>query len=273
MGVLTVRSRVALRTIAATAALVIATSVPVRAACTDSDGDSYYAESGCGTAVDCNDRAPAVHPGAIEACNGFDDNCDANVDEGCLTSCGNPAQLGPIVEVDVPPAADESPVLAWTGFQYGVAWVQYVSSAPPAVRSVRLARLDAGGSLLGQTQVSDSGTIENQSIVWTGSEYGIAWHENSEVFFQRTGPDGTNIGVNIQVSDADPARSDNPAIAWTGHEYGIAWYDERGGAKQIYFARLDSSGNKIGGDLPVGDPSAVAGNSTVAWNGNEYGVV
>ncbi len=50
--------------------------------CTDADGDGFFAESGCGTAVDCDDTDPEVYPGAIETCNGIDDNCDGQIDEG-----------------------------------------------------------------------------------------------------------------------------------------------------------------------------------------------
>ncbi len=32
---------------------------------------------------DCDDGNPAIHPGAIEACNFRDDNCNGHVDEGC----------------------------------------------------------------------------------------------------------------------------------------------------------------------------------------------
>lgn len=44
---------------------------------TDDDGDTYDAT------IDCDDGDASVHPGAFEACNGRDDNCDGTVDEGC----------------------------------------------------------------------------------------------------------------------------------------------------------------------------------------------
>ncbi len=43
----------------------------------DGDGDGYAPPE------DCNDANPAVHPGAVEGCNGLDDDCDGQLDEGC----------------------------------------------------------------------------------------------------------------------------------------------------------------------------------------------
>ncbi|HNT00070.1 MAG TPA: MopE-related protein [Polyangiaceae bacterium] len=46
----------------------------------DDDNDGYV------TPQDCDDSNPDVHPGATEVCNGIDDNCDGNIDEGVLTT-------------------------------------------------------------------------------------------------------------------------------------------------------------------------------------------
>jgi len=55
--------------------------------CTDADSDGYYAQSGCGTAVDCNDGDSGINPGHSEICDDEKDNdCDGSVDEGCPTS-------------------------------------------------------------------------------------------------------------------------------------------------------------------------------------------
>ena len=53
----------------------------------DRDGDGEVDAICCNGATcgtDCDDRRPAVGPGATEACNGFDDDCDGEVDEGVV---------------------------------------------------------------------------------------------------------------------------------------------------------------------------------------------
>jgi hypothetical protein len=49
----------------------------------DEDNDGHTSVGSCaGNATDCNDYNPDVFPGAAEACNGIDDNCDNSIDEG-----------------------------------------------------------------------------------------------------------------------------------------------------------------------------------------------
>ena len=64
------------------------------AACVDGDGDGWEATD------DCDDADPAVSPSASEQCNGLDDDCDGDVDEGWdvdgdgATSCGGDCDDG-----------------------------------------------------------------------------------------------------------------------------------------------------------------------------------
>jgi serine protease AprX len=61
----------------ATAALAALDGVLGAPACRDGDGDGYYPTNGCGTALDCNDGDPTIHPGAAEQPgDGVDQDCD-----------------------------------------------------------------------------------------------------------------------------------------------------------------------------------------------------
>jgi len=72
--------------------------------CTDADGDGYYVEPGCGTAIDCDDSNPNIHPDAPEVCyDGIDNDCDYQIDEGCCTDAdgdGYYAEAGCGTEID-----------------------------------------------------------------------------------------------------------------------------------------------------------------------------
>ena len=60
----------------------------------DADGDDYGnpedIQKGCSkpqgyvvNSQDCDDDNPTIHPAQIETCDGFDNNCNSDVDEGC----------------------------------------------------------------------------------------------------------------------------------------------------------------------------------------------
>lgn len=54
----------------------------------DRDGDGRVGDE------DCNDEDGWVHAFAAEACDGLDNNCNGDVDEGCSASVAAPAKSG-----------------------------------------------------------------------------------------------------------------------------------------------------------------------------------
>ncbi|MEE2787403.1 MAG: putative metal-binding motif-containing protein [Myxococcota bacterium] len=54
----------------------------------DGDGDGFGTLPDC-MPIDCDDQNPSIHPASFEACNGLDDDCDGQTDEGLGTRrCG-----------------------------------------------------------------------------------------------------------------------------------------------------------------------------------------
>lgn len=240
--------------------------------CTDADNDGYYYEDECGTERDCNDAYVSIHPGASEICNGYDDNCDGSFDESCDTSCDDPAKWGfdvMIVNGDLL----SGQALVWTGNEYGVSWVDYRNG----LSEIYFARLDSYGKKIGDdVRITYNPRFSHEtSLAWTGSEYGLSWIDhrnlNYEVYFVRLDSWGNKIGSNTRVT-YDDSESYYPSLVWVGNDYGLSWRDDRDGNYEIYFARLDSSGNKIGSDMRVTYDDSESYYPSLVWGANEYAI-
>ena len=73
--------------------------------CIDADGDSFG--DGCPAGPDCNDDDRDINPGAAEVCDGVDQNCDDEIDNGCECDddgisgdCNFPTDLGALAVGD-----------------------------------------------------------------------------------------------------------------------------------------------------------------------------
>jgi hypothetical protein len=166
-----------------------------------------------------------------------------------------------------------SPSLAWTGSEYGVSWCGKVSLSS----QIFFVRVSAAGAKLGSEIYFPGGMLDLNvypSLVWTGSEFGVAWARNTEsVYFVRISQTGAKIGSEILVaSTSGPGYSAFPSLVWTGSQFGVSWTDKRDGNFETYFARLSATGAKLGSDLRVTNNPADSGFSSLAWTGSEFGL-
>ena len=113
------------------------------------------------------------------------------------------------------------------------------------------------------------------SLAWTGSEFGVSWYDyrdgNYEIYFARVSSSGAKLGSDLRVT-SDASSSSYPSLAWTGSEFGVSWSDNRDGNWEIYFARVSSSGSKLGDDLRVTSAAGWSEYPSLSWTGSEFGL-
>jgi hypothetical protein len=166
------------------------------------------------------------------------------------------------------------PTLVWTGKDYGAAWYDNRDGK----FNIYFARISAAGVKQGQDNqiTTDAEGLPDQSLVWTGNEYGITWDDsrdggNYEIYFSHISSAGIKKDSDIRITKTT-TNSIYQSLAWTGTEYGTAWQDYRNGNYEIYFTRISAAGVKQGSDVRVTNNSKESTYAAIVWTGKEYGV-
>ena len=111
------------------------------------------------------------------------------------------------------------------------------------------------------------------AVVWTGSEYGVVWHQSNpfqpdEIYFIRLDPTGEAIGAPRQLN-FNPGVSGEPHLVWNGGGYGVTWYDDDG---SLRFLRLDAFGQPLSQVMAIPGTFATSVEHALVWTGSVYGL-
>lgn len=163
--------------------------------------------------------------------------------------------------------------LAWNGVNYAVSWtddrvdddgdIYFLLLSPTGTRStsdIRLTDLTSG----------DRG----QSVVWTGSEFGVGWYNDGsgdEIYFVRVSSTGDIVSSSIRITN-DSSQSNDTTLAWTGSQFAFKWADLREGNHEIFMTLTDPIGTKVGSDVRITNDPGFSHRSDMAWTGSEFGI-
>jgi len=252
---------------------ICAGSVGTRAAepPVDADGDGWVAP------LDCQDRAPSIHPEADEVCNGLDDDCDGVTDEGCAP-CEEPGAGHPSESPGLPASTGPYPALTWTGDHALITW----SGSLDSQLGIFCRSLDRHGRPLGPIEMvvrTTRGRDEAPAGAWSGETLGLAFQSSRvdnwlEIFFVPVDAEGRKLAGETRISDWPLADSRDPAIAWSADRFGVAWADSRHdlGAPEIYFRAILPAGTPVGDEIRVTSDAEQSIHPAIAASPDTFGI-
>ena len=232
----------------------------------DADNDGFSA------ACDCDDAHAAVYPGASELCDGLNNDCsdpswpavrpnDANVDGDAFRICQGDC--------------NDSDSTVYPGAPQLCDGVNNDCSDPQWPASVGTNDHDDDGDGLaeceGDCQDAYAATYPGAIEICDGYDNDCDSLLDEGLTCSTDCDNSELMGSNLRLT-ADPAESTYPALVWTGELWGLVWSDSRDGNQEIYFARLDQNGQRVGNDVRLTYDAAFSAVPVVVWTGQQFGI-
>jgi hypothetical protein len=170
---------------------------------------------------------------------------------------------------------EKFPSLAWSGSVLGLTWHHYTQDVSPGEWHNYIYFKEiypTGEDATSEAIIDENARGKHPQLAWTGSEFGVVWY-CEDICFSRISAGGDMVGEIGQVLLSGDISLCIPPPAWTGSEFGIIWQEERitESFDQIYYARINSHGEKVGEDIMFSDPMVTSRNPQIAWTGSEIG--
>ncbi len=178
------------------------------------------------------------------------------------------------------PCGNDSPQCAvWTGAEYvaatfgmnclesgvsGMLFVDHFSPDGTLVRSDRAPVTDAGPEAMMFGYAGGCAAVGGRVAVATQSS-GL-----SLLVFDETSPTPRE-----EVVDPDwywPTHQTSIDLVAGGAELALFWSSERTGNQEVYMARFDAAGNRLGSDIRLTHTPETSKNPVAAWTGDAYGL-
>jgi hypothetical protein len=248
----------------------------------DRDGDGHKAPlpgfapgapGSCGD--DCNDSSAAAHPGGVEVCDGVDNDCDGQIDNGA-------AYGGATTPVRVSTTMFDRTQrggLAFDGKNYGSSY-----SGHDQIWSSYFTGLSRAGSVVvSETAMTDINSETYAGVLLhNGSYFESSWEDarqdgNYEVYFNRFDSNGKKLGPDLRISDA-PNFSLHSTTVWNGSESIIVWDDRRFETRtqddvRLFGQRVNFDGKAEGGNVPLTAQGTFAEYPAIALGQKNVGIV
>ncbi len=126
---------------------------------------------------------------------------------------------------------------------------------------------------------NDAETSGAPMLRWNGTDFATVWmgymgSSGMSYSFARVSDSNTVVTAAKKVTTS-PTVAHAPTFVWTGSEYGLGWSDVRASRNDMFFMRLNASGDEIGADVPVTAGPSGAFPGSIAWNDrdHEYGLI
>jgi parallel beta-helix repeat protein len=177
------------------------------------------------------DFTPFNHPGAIEVCDGVDNDCNGEIDDNCVEA--------------------SDPAAAACGTTGHVAWVAYRAETDST--DILYRACTAPGGCTGLQRLAASPADQSApAVACDGSTVIVVWEdlllENRDIFYRRSTDGGRSFGPTgaLQILSTEDR---DPAIAMSGDLVVAAWEDHRLGNADIAYRVSRDGGATFGPEL------------------------